>query len=545
MKKNHWLWVVFVVLVFFGVTWSAGGQVLAASQELPVFINGVRLNLDAPPIIQEGRTLVPMRHFFEALGADVTWDAVNRIAVGTRDGIEVRIPIASKKPTVDGKTVSIDVPAQIIKGRTYIPLRFVGEALGDQVGWNAAARRIDISTGGVIVANRLPAGFSELKDPEGGNGRVLVVNKPRSVETIRALVETMALLSGYFDNAPQLMAALEDSANKSIQGSFVATMEKKAVKGVAFAHPGDKDIAMYFIYDYADALPSSYARLAALIKPQAKSAVLNPRDLNWRDVRFADGSGSVRLPDGWTLGDSLKGMAVANGPNGAHASFGIWAPVNDLTSPLRDMPGSDKLLWAPYAPPHEAIFSVSAEMQRKNYVLPNQTLKLIEHSPIPSDGQSQSAYLHFTSESPEKGKVRYLASVSTFRTDPWTWVYLYSQIGAPDPEFERQFAVMMEIWNSYQISGQLVRERLDAATQNLKEIGEISQAMYQDRERAQAKAHNNWVEYIRDETLMLDTRYDVVSSQSLHYVNNLADALNQQEGYRRYVPLPLREYYNR
>jgi len=63
------------------------------------------------------------------------------------------------------------------------------------------------------IPARLPAGFSKLKDPEGSSGRVLVVNKPRSAETIRVLVDTLALLSEYFDDAPELLTALEDSAN--------------------------------------------------------------------------------------------------------------------------------------------------------------------------------------------------------------------------------------------------------------------------------------------------------------------------------------------
>ena len=394
------------------------------------------------------------------------------------------------------------------------------------------------------IPARLPEEFFMFEDPEGGSGRVLVAYKPRSEMTIQVLVETMALLSEYFDNTPELLVALEDSANKSIQGSFVATMEKKAVKGVVFAYPGDTDIAMYFIYDYADALTSSYTRLAALMKPQGESAVLHPEDLVWRELQFADGSGSVRLPEGWTLDDSMKGMMQASGPNGAVAAFGLWVPVNDPASPLRGM-ADDQLLFAPYAPPQEAVFTVNAEMQRLNHLPANDTMKLIDYLTSDSDGNREAAYLYLTMDSQEGELFRYLAHVVTFQTGPTEWVYYFSQIAAPDGEFERQFAVMMDIWNSYQISGQLVQERLSAAARNLREIGEISHAMYRDRERARWNAHYNWVEYIRDETLMLDTRYDEVTSQSLHYGDNLVDELNQQEGYQRYMTLPLRDYYNR
>lgn len=132
-----------------GASYGAGGAgtgLLPAAAEITVYINDQRLDLEDPPVIQEGRTLVPMRSFFEALGAEVEWDEETRTAVGTRDEVEVRIPIDSTSPTVNGEVREIEVPAQIFNGRTYIPLRFVGEALGDEVKWDGEARRIDIKS---------------------------------------------------------------------------------------------------------------------------------------------------------------------------------------------------------------------------------------------------------------------------------------------------------------------------------------------------------------------------------------------------------------
>ena len=119
---------------------------LASSNDIAVYLDSAPLNLEDLPIIQEGRTLVPMRGFFEALGADVDWEQETRTAVGTREGITVRIPIDSMNPTVNGESKSITVPAQIINSRTYIPLRFVGEAFGDEVSWHGAIRSISIIT---------------------------------------------------------------------------------------------------------------------------------------------------------------------------------------------------------------------------------------------------------------------------------------------------------------------------------------------------------------------------------------------------------------
>ena len=118
-----------------------------SASDIDVFIDGNKLQLDNPPIIQSGRTLAPMRAFFEALGAEVNWEDDTETAVGTRDGNTVRIPIGSSWPTVNGQATTIQVPAQIIGGRTYIPLRFVGEALGDEVTWDGTTSTITITSG--------------------------------------------------------------------------------------------------------------------------------------------------------------------------------------------------------------------------------------------------------------------------------------------------------------------------------------------------------------------------------------------------------------
>ncbi len=121
---------------------------LTAWADVGVEIDGQEYLFDPPPFIQDGRTLVPMRAFFEALGATVDWEPETQTAIGTRGDIIVRIPIGSTSPTINEEVEEIQVPAQIINNRTYIPLRFVGEALGDDVVWDGAMRKITITGSG-------------------------------------------------------------------------------------------------------------------------------------------------------------------------------------------------------------------------------------------------------------------------------------------------------------------------------------------------------------------------------------------------------------
>lgn len=119
----------------------------AQAQDIKVFINGQSKSFEPAPFIENGRTLVPMRAFFESLGADVDWDGETRTVTGIRSGIEVKLQIGSTKANVNSQEKILDVPAKIISGRTFIPLRFVGEALGEKIEWEGATRTIRVASG--------------------------------------------------------------------------------------------------------------------------------------------------------------------------------------------------------------------------------------------------------------------------------------------------------------------------------------------------------------------------------------------------------------
>lgn len=111
-----------------------------------VNLDGRRLSFEVPPIIDNGRTLVPLRAIFEAMGAHVEWNASTRTVTATKDGTKVILAIGSTKPTVNGQVTVLDVPAKIVDDRTLAPLRFVGEAFGGKVAWNQSTYTVDITS---------------------------------------------------------------------------------------------------------------------------------------------------------------------------------------------------------------------------------------------------------------------------------------------------------------------------------------------------------------------------------------------------------------
>ncbi len=101
---------------------------------------------DAEPTIENGRTLVPLRAIFEAMGAEVFWNQNTNTATAIKGNTRVVLPIGSLQPTINGSVQQLDVPARIINGRTMAPLRFVGEAFGGNVRWDQGTQNIYITS---------------------------------------------------------------------------------------------------------------------------------------------------------------------------------------------------------------------------------------------------------------------------------------------------------------------------------------------------------------------------------------------------------------
>ena len=112
-------------------------KVVSENNELSIFANEKKIDFtDAFPFIDEnGRTQIPIRAVGEALGCNVEWNETERKVTLTKGETVVTITIDSKEMAVDEKTIEMDTTAKIIGERTYIPLRFAGEALGFEVEW--------------------------------------------------------------------------------------------------------------------------------------------------------------------------------------------------------------------------------------------------------------------------------------------------------------------------------------------------------------------------------------------------------------------------
>lgn len=117
-----------------------------------VKIDSRQMSFDVPPVIQNGRTLVPLRAIFEELGAQVDWDEQSQTVTGRKRDTVLQLTIGSSTALVNGEQFILEAPPVIINSRTLVPIRFVSEALGADVDWNKNLQLVTITPD--------PGGFS-------------------------------------------------------------------------------------------------------------------------------------------------------------------------------------------------------------------------------------------------------------------------------------------------------------------------------------------------------------------------------------------------
>lgn len=114
------------------------------NSDIKVVVNNTQLKLEVPPQIQNGRTLVPLRAIFEALGAIVNWDGKTGTITGKKENTTVILKLNTKEAKVNDKMVQLESPAVSVNGRTLVPVRFISESLGMNVKWDSVNRTVRV-----------------------------------------------------------------------------------------------------------------------------------------------------------------------------------------------------------------------------------------------------------------------------------------------------------------------------------------------------------------------------------------------------------------
>lgn len=121
----------------------AGFGVAKADNAIAVIVNGTVLSQSG--VMLNGNTLVPMRAIFEALGAEVKYEAATKTIRANRDKTDIVLTIGSNSAFVNTERKTLAAPPVSINGSTMVPLRFIGEALGADVKWDGATKTVNVT----------------------------------------------------------------------------------------------------------------------------------------------------------------------------------------------------------------------------------------------------------------------------------------------------------------------------------------------------------------------------------------------------------------
>lgn len=113
---------------------GADKNVVMTINSAETIVNNKVVTIDAAPFVNaDSRTMVPIRALAEDFGATVDWNADTKTVKVTLDGNTVEMTIDSKTYKVNGAKKTMDTAPVIMSDRTYVPVRFVAEALGFKV----------------------------------------------------------------------------------------------------------------------------------------------------------------------------------------------------------------------------------------------------------------------------------------------------------------------------------------------------------------------------------------------------------------------------
>ncbi|WP_135547755.1 copper amine oxidase N-terminal domain-containing protein [Paenibacillus cymbidii] len=323
---------------------SAAGEI---QKSVAVTVNGSKLEVEAYLI--DGRTMVPLRAIFERLSATLEWEPTTRSITAVKGSTVVHLQIDNVEATIDDRTSTLDVPPLLVNGSTFVPLRFVSEALGAAVDFDAATNTAIVTTDGSC---NLPGGQVHSGNIKPGGETWGVCGSPHFVkedfyvegkDSPNLVIDAGAVVR--FENGAGILVGLNAPGGLLIEGT-----EKNRVvltADTAGAQPGFWKGIHFYGQTVKGRASIDFARIEYAGGSNGAVTVMagtSPVELTMRDTQLKHNAfAGIELTDNTRLSSQSKNLTITGtktSPDGGGAPI-VTAALGTDKLPDGDYKGND------------------------------------------------------------------------------------------------------------------------------------------------------------------------------------------------------------
>lgn len=122
---------------------------------ISITVNDNYIKVDAKPFLYRDSTYIPIRFVSEALNAQVEWQEKSNTAMISFRGNKIELPVGKDYGYINGNYTPIRTGVKLVSDRTFVPVRFVSEAMGATVTWEQDYYNVKIALDGITVPSTL------------------------------------------------------------------------------------------------------------------------------------------------------------------------------------------------------------------------------------------------------------------------------------------------------------------------------------------------------------------------------------------------------
>jgi len=363
------------------------------------------------------------------------------------------------------------------------------------LGWASLAA----TAGAAPLPERTPpTGFTSING--AGGGRTLAGTFTGNARSAAAVLGGMlGGLRGYFDGPPAVSSAVGDPRDRSVMAFFDARLQNTPVRGAIMVQLNDGGGgAVAVIFDRPADIARSFRPMARQLAGAPGPGGPAPRPVALQQQTTPDGKAAIGVPSGWRISGWGNGAVDVAGPEGQMVDVGIYLPIFSAPTYGGPIPGA---VYLPFiADPATAVRAVSEVQARQAMAKGGQgatDIQVVERVPTPPPmGAGQAAYMFVRTRIGGRPYLHF-ALVNTAVIDQRSWAYYYSTVAAPDGIFQRDFATMLNVWRSWSLNQQMLRDRMQDAANKMRETGEILRSAARGQSEAFDRANKGFDYYIR------------------------------------------------